>query len=752
MRLYPLPSLYDDSVAAVKAATPVNISSFYVRRPLVVPWSVLPTTFVLETDRPDLPHLITVNGGDSVSLIPGLEAVAIQLQLQQGVNDISIESPAYAHRGDWSASRPYNRFETVASQGRLWLSLQPSTGVLPVEGAVWTQDIDVMGDYRAENFSVAATGVETWFRALGREFYLEVGSKLDEINRQLSSPWTTRVTSHLLPYSTLFLPSQMPKIHQTRLAMVTSMGRTGSGDGVTVLASALTYSTPYVTRARDNEFSLPGRDFLYPGVTSHPTTGELRGRVFDVWSPNVCAASKLAFVKLVSALGSRDTPSPKSISLVDFNDNGVIVESDGVLENHTIDPSSSDCNQIEYNSSCDSEVRVYATMESRIDSLMNSPQLPFDEVVESPLNFGVFDEGSSFDMSEGSGEPGLGGGDEHFDTVDEDDPFGTGFLGVSLSRRMDAPACFDTRIQRGERSVKHVYPLESSYPDPEDHVTGTRMRVDTVSAGAPTAALGTTSVWATTKQVFIFQGDYVRHGNSDYRILSAWPVDSGLVAKTGTVTITMSGGKFLATSATAIFEKRHEGMGLLTTASPSRCSIASVSDDGLTAVLAGNPSITTGATAITIYYPKRDRLATTGAPFAGDRVMELTLATSLVSSLTDQQAVDLRRGVLSVGTHSIGATTIQVATDLTVVPGDYLWLTSSSSIRINDAVDTGVTHHTTGLRVWELQLDSTLPSLVTNDQSLYSISTDPCWETGDPVTPLMVISMFPSAYLSLPVL
>lgn len=757
MRLYPLPSLYDQSVAIVKAGTPVDTSSFYLKKSITVPWSVLPTTFIFETSRPELPHTFTVNDAESFTVVPGSETVSLQFVLTKGTNRIDVTSPSYVMRGAWGAATPYSRFDTVSFGGGLWLAIGSSLGSSPVEGPNWTQDAETLGSYEADSYLVAATAVETWFRSLGREYYLTTGRRLQEIDEQFLSPWATRFSAHLLPFTDLFLPSQMPKLHQTRMTIIASMGqRLGYGDGVLRVASALSYSTPWVTQSKLSEFSVPGLQYDYPGVTSHPTTGEDHGRLLDLWYPNLCLASKLALIQLTQTLGSTDTPKPKPLSLVDFDDYQILLRSSGGdIEVHRADPLSPDCAAIEYNTSCDSEVRTYAVLDQRVDAMMNTPQMPFDEVVENPLNFGFWDEGSTLDMSDGSGSPGLGGGDETFDTVDPDDPFGTGFLGVSLSGRLDGPACLDSRVQRGERLVKHVVPITgTATPEPSEMTTGTRLVVDTVSVGAPNALIGTARVWATTKKLFLFQGDYVRVENpdADMRVLTCWPrfdVNS-IISKSGAGVASTSAGQIVVTFAAPFFEFRHQGMGVQVTSGITieYASISSISSDGLTATLAGNSAIPLGAVTVDVYFPHRDRLVTRGAPFAGDRVMDITFTTNLAKNLADQESLDQRDGVLVVGDFLAGVTTIDVASDISPIPGDKLYLTSGSFIEIDSAFDTGLKHHTTKLTIWQMNLMTATAGALSNDQPLYSISTNPCWEYGDPITNLTLISITPTVYLS----
>lgn len=757
LRLYPLPSLFDPDVATVRSATPVDKSSFYVRRPYNVPWSALPTTFVFETSRPNDPHLFTINRTSQIAIVPGVETSSLQFQLSQGANRIEIETPNYAQRGPWSPTFPYNRFDAVGYGGTAWVALQPSVGVAPTEGLFWTLMPSAPDTRETLLVTVAATGVQAWLSALGREFYLSVMRRLREIENQLGSPWTTRISSHLLPFAELFLPARMPKIQQTRMAIAAIMGnRLGHGDGVIAMASAVSHSTPWVSKVQLSEFNVPGQFPDIPAVTTFATTGELQGRVLDIWSPNQCLASKLAITQLALSVGGEDVPEPKPLKLLDVNDYQLLLSvNGGPTEVHYINPLSPDCANIEFNTDCAGSIRVYAEFDGIMDVFMNTPQLPFDMIVESPISFGFWDEGNDLDMSTGSGSPGLGGGDDHFDTVDPDDPFGTGFAGVSLSRRLDF-ACLDTTLQRGQRMVKFIPPLPSavSYtPDPSFDTVGTKLVINTTSPGAPSATAGSTTVWAMSPLNYVYEGDYIRleSPNDELVVASSWPVfeASSIIWKSTTgATVALSGSQRTVTTAAPFFEPKHEGTGIQVTIGMaiSYASVVKVVSSTV-AILGGNPFMGTGVATIDVYEPKRDPDAV-GAPFAGHRVFQIELASALPITLVDKEQLDQRRGLLSIGSFLIGDTVVRVATDILPLPGDKLYFTGTDYRFVVMASDTGLVHHTTGLKVYDILLDSGSPVNLTDNQTLHMLSNDPCWPNGDPVTPLKLITMAPVGYLS----
>jgi hypothetical protein len=753
LRLYPLPSLYDPDVAAVTASTPVDVSGFYVRRTFNVPWSALPTTFIFETDRPADPHTFTVNRTEEITFVPGVAVSSIQLQLKQGANQIDINVPAFAAKGSWSQFALYRRYDSVGHNGTYWVCLQENVGIEPEEGAFWTLTATFSGEPETTFVTVAATGVQTWLQALGREVYLSGGKRIREIESQILSPWSTRLSSHLLPFTDLFLPARMPKIHQTKLAIATIMGgRLGYGDGVIAVAKAVSYSTPWVTKARNSEFDVPGLDVDYAYVTTFPTTGEDKGRVLDIWSPNRCLASKLAFSQLALTVGANDVPTPKPLQLVGFDDYQVkVTVGSGPVEVHVIDPMSAECADIEFITDCSGIVTAFAEFDGVFDVFMTTPQLPFDTAVENPLMFGFWDEGNDTDMSQGSGSPGLGAGDDVFDTVDPDDPFGTGFAGVSLSRRFDAPMCLDTRLQRGQRMVKFVPPVTDNRltPIPDLTQAGTSLTVLTSPTGAPPATTGTSTVWAVSQQTFIYQGDYARLENPDgeLQITKAFPVFDPLnILKNADLTVSVTGTKITVTGPVGFFEQRHEGMGLQVGSEFASIASVNITTIDSTVTLAGNSSIAAGTYSVNVYLPIRDPRVTNGAPFAGDRLFQVEFSSPLTFDLLDEALLDQRRAPLVVGDFSDGVPIIQIASDVVPLPNDRLFLDDSTFRTLVLVNDTGLRHHTTGFKIYDVMFDDGTPAALADDQPLHAVAHNACW-LGDPVTPLRLFSFSSPSFI-----
>lgn len=686
IRIYPPPTLYDDAIALVKSDTTVDTSGFFLRRSHHVPWSSIPTTFVLETDQPEEVHTITVNRDTVYSTVPGAKITNIQLQLDKGANRIAV---------------------SCGEDG----------------GGV----------------NVAATAIETWFRALGREFYLAVSMRLDAMEQQLKHPWTTRISGHLLPYGDLFLPSSSPRMHQTRLAIITAMGgRQGHGDGVMQMASALYYCTPHVTRNRDSEFMVPEKDWLLAGMTSHATQGEMNGRMFDVWTPNACLAHKSALVRLVQNLRSSDVAEPPSLTVDDVGDEQVLLSNrDGTQEVHRLNTNDASCVTIDQ--SCDSTDRVFMETEEVIEMTFLSPQVPFDRVVTKPLHFGFFDQGYNWDESEGTGLPGIGG-DDHLDSVDVDDLFGNGFEGAGLSRRLDY-ACLDTMDASGQRVAKFSFPLDDIAP--EDDV-GMPLVAD-VDVGAPSGAPGTSSLWAKSAQPWLAHGDWVRvkEQNIDLFLVAVWPV-LGSVVKTGSVTVAATAGGHIATAPAGFFEPRYAGCGIQFTT--QKACIIRVSADGTTAYLTGNAVLPLGATTAEVYLPVRDRQSTTMPGFSGHRLFELTFGDPLVAQVFTGDGLDRRYAPRVVGSFSSGSEYIEVMSDIPMETNDRLFFTDTTYMVVAGTVSVG-THALFNLPIYGVDLAEPMGPSLTNGQSLYCVRAVSCFTEGDPVTPLSTSSLAPDDYI-----
>jgi hypothetical protein len=689
IRIYPTKTLYDDVVSELKADTTVGTSGFFLRRPSAVPWSVNPTTFTLETDHVGIPHTITLNRDTTVVHVPVGNVSQLVLSLVKGANKVVVTCE---------------------------------------------------GDTGAVN--VAATAVEAWFRALGRAFYLNAYQRLADIRQALQHPWTTRLTGHLLPYADLFFPSESIRLHQTRLALTAAIGgRHGFGDGVLQTASALYYCTPFVTKSRDSEFMVPGRDWLLAGMSSAATQSELNGRLLDVWTPNVCSAHKTALVLFSKNLAAPDAIDDPPFTLDDVGDDQLLfTERDGTKTIHRLATDDGDCTQLDQSAACLDNTRAFLDVEELVEAVMLSPQIPFDRAVTKPLHFGFFDAGFVWDGSSSS-VPGISGGTA-LDNVDAADPFGTGFLGAPL-RSMDS-ACFDTVGALGQRLAKFAFPLGTTSPSVP---VGSPVVAD-VDVGAPTGSVGTASVWVTSSQPSMREG-YLRDisASAEYTVMAAWPVQ-GTDLKSGVATLSAVAGSptvRTASAAAGFFESRHAGCGIRV--GTTKCSIRSVSADGSSAVLAGNAAFPTGSATVTVYLPVRDRQSTSVPGFSGNRVFELSLGDNLLSQLATGDQLDYRPAPQVFGSFIAGSAYIEVLSDVAISVNDVLWLTETTNVKVEAVLPISV-HPQLGFTVYGIDLVApTLVSLA-DGQMLHAVASVSCFVEGDPVTLLSTTSLSPSGYIT----
>jgi hypothetical protein len=683
IRIYPAPNLFDAATARFRLASKVDQELLVDKGQFNVPYSYFPAPFILETSAPNTLHTITVNNNKVLTITPLAESTTLNIPLEQCNNDIKVTN---------------------------------TTGLVGY------------GD-------VSATIIQTWFATLGREFFVAGGQQVQELQVQLNSPWTSRLSAHLLRYSELFLPSRMPKIHQTKIALTQVMGRLGFGDGVLNIATAMTYSTPYASKVRASEFTIPGT-LMYPVLTTFPTTGE--SIVLDVWMPNACLAAKLALVQLCQSIGAPDAAQPAPLLLENFDDYQVLLKSSGgPIEVQTINPLSADCNNIEDVLTCD-RTRLFTTLRSTVDIVMNTPQLSFDSVVTQKILFGFFDDGIPFDS-------GL-----LLDTRDPDDPFGSGFVGVSLDGRLDGGSCLDSRVQRGQRIIKHVLPIADVNSLTPIEPVSSALVVD-AGTDAPPPDTGETVIWAVSAKPYITDGSFVRFRDPAYELQvdTVWPVydEDRIFAITDNATVSVSVGVFTITSDVGFFSFRCTGAGIIIN-DDEKCSVISVSEDGSSCVVTGNPNIPLGAvTVLGVYDPVRDRAQEFHVGLAGNRLYELTFVTALTADLTEGYVADLRPAPTTMATALIGDDTLSIATDLVLMPNDVLYITTSMTHVVDSAINTGLFDEGSGLPIWTVTLLTTLTVNLAARTFLYCFRSEPCWE-GTPITLLNVTTFRPTGYIS----
>jgi hypothetical protein len=133
---------------------------------------------------------------------------------------------------------------------------------------------------------------------------------------------------------------------------------------------------------------------------------------------------------------------------------------------------------------------------------------------------------------------------------------------------------------------------------------------------------------------------------------------------------------------------------------------------------------------------------------AGNRTYEVTLSSGLLANLTTGTIASYRDAPRAAGAFLAGITTFNIASDVVPLASDHLYFTSSVFRHIVSAIDTGLVMHTTGWKIYTITIDGTTPSPFADNAVLYTVRADACWDNGDPVTPLMLITLAPAEFMT----
>jgi len=168
-----------------------------------------------------------------------------------------------------------------------------------------------------------------------------------------------------------------------------------------------------------------------------------------------------------------------------------------------------------------------------------------------------------------------------------------------------------------------------------------------------------------------------------------------------------------------------------------------------TATVAGNPAvIPAGPFIMDIYEPMRDRHVTDGAPYAGNRTFEITVAAPFPKNYADLDPIDYRPAPRVIGNYLLGVSIFQVSIDIVVLPGDKVYLSPTTFLEVDTVIALGTPHTTTGQTTYNIQFTDVTAAPLSDNQCLYAVGANPCFPNGDPVTPLSLISLSPAAYLT----
>lgn len=690
----PRPTLYDEEVRRVRAASLVPVHRLYAGEILGidydVPWSVDPTLFVVSTSNPDLLHTIYVNREKVSTLVPGFERVEIAIPLHKGVNHIEIVNNVESGRA-----------------------------------------------------VVSATVVGSWFYALGREVSLDVTQRVRSIRESIASPWTSYLSAHL--FSALdYLPrAQMPNLQAMRMAMLSLTSRPGYTSSVVDFATALAYSTPY---SRELKASDPASS---PYWKPAPNTAEhFAGREFNLWFSNLCLSYWGALFRLAHNLGSEDTPLPKPIELIDVSDSQLLLKfMGGEIESHFFDPLGIDCVLSDDFIPCGGTTSVYVEFTDVFDIAVSSPQLPLDTVVENPLGFGFFDRGVMLDQ--GSTLDTVDPDDPFGDGF-----FGVSLSGGLDSGLFDS---MTQRARRLSQYVYPIASPSSATPEGRVVGVPLNVVRENAHADPPPALAGDDVFWASCVEFFTLDGDWVRLNdpNLDVQVLEAKPVLHYTTKTTGGEYTRVGRSQQLRVPIVdeEFFTPSDIGRGVRVInggAISGDVTILDVFSQGgySVAVVVGRDmgQATVPGLSLTVYEPLRD---TSSGESQGRRVFELKLASPLPRSLTNGESLDLRRSPRVYEPTLAGASEVLIATDVEILPGDELYYSPTASSRVYSAYPLSPTTvcPVSRLRVWRVLLSSSLPVSFSSNYPLYTISAGEYRENGAPVTPLAIFSMEPEDFI-----
>jgi hypothetical protein len=201
------------------------------------------------------------------------------------------------------------------NQTELGLILQPGKNFIQVKTSL--EDYLIL---------VAATNYATFLRAWARQFYNYVQVKVDDSERQLNSKFSLRSIEHQLEFQKLLPPTRVLRTLAGKIAIRAMMNETGSTRGVDDITTAISNTTPVVVPTQVNL-----RKFEPAVYTLYDKAHDFGGYEFNIWIPNIAAATWAAFIKLA------DNLDDSIIKLTDVSDSKVSFEYQGVPSYYVFD-------------------------------------------------------------------------------------------------------------------------------------------------------------------------------------------------------------------------------------------------------------------------------------------------------------------------------------------------------------------------------------------------------------------------------
>lgn len=173
-------------------------------------------------------------------------------------------------------------------------------------------------------FLVAATHYASWIRAYAKQYHTYVQARVDDTARQLNSRFSLRAVEHQIGFQELLPPTRVFRTLAGKMAVRSLINETGTTRGVNDIATAVCNSTPVVVPTVVHD------EIYEPSVyTVYDKAHDMGGFEFNIWLPNIQAAIWPAFIQLVN-----NQNGANGIRLVSATDNRVVVDYNGVIEQH----------------------------------------------------------------------------------------------------------------------------------------------------------------------------------------------------------------------------------------------------------------------------------------------------------------------------------------------------------------------------------------------------------------------------------
>jgi len=272
---------------------------------------------------------------------------------------------------------------------------------------------------------VAATYYAIYIDAWASDFYYYTKIRVDDASLQLSSLFSLRMVEHQIAFQDLLPPIKTLRLLTGKMSTRSLINETCSTRGVIDIATSISNSTPVVVPTRVNlEKFEPASYGLYTN------SQDANGYEFDLWIPNLCVTSYVAFLTLINNLDD------SIAKLVSVSDSKIVLDWCGVREEHIFNFETNRCsmfNNLVNEQDCFSALNIWiSNILDEVDIAFCAYSYPLDIEIEIPLNSGTLDSGNTF---EGTGI---------LDSHDETDPYGTGFVGTVLTPPLDSGLLLDS--------------------------------------------------------------------------------------------------------------------------------------------------------------------------------------------------------------------------------------------------------------------------------------------------------------------